>query len=201
MMTIDDMLSQVAKIVGAAPEEKPETNQTPEAEPEIKPVHNEIKIIPEPAGISAAPGNIINLRPALGLKIAKEIVYCIERGAQMMGVNVVIAVADGGGNLIVLEAMDDSFIASLKAAQEKAFTAVALKMPTHIALKEARGGALDGYTNGNGILMLGGGYPVVFNGNVIGGIGVSGGTKEQDMTLAEMGVTYFNLRTESLNIN
>ena len=133
-------------------------------------------------------------KPAIGLALAKEIAYCIEEAAAAMGVNVVIALADEGGRLILLEAMDSSYIASITAAQEKAYTAVALRMPTHEALKAARGGGLDGFTNGNGILMLGGGYPVVYGGSVIGGIGVSGGTKEQDMALARAGILYFEKR-------
>lgn len=198
MMTIDDMLSQVAQIVGKAPDNQPGTK--PQAQvPRPRLVHNELKITAgAAAGPAAASGNLLSMKPALGLKTAKEIIYCIERAAEMMGVNVVIAVADGGGNLIALEAMDDSYIASIKAAQEKAFTAVALKMPTHTALNESRGGSLDGYTNGNGILMLGGGWPVAFEGSVIGGIGVSGGTKDQDIALAKTGAVYFEKRTESL---
>ena len=57
-------------------------------------------------------------------------------------------------------------------------------MPTHIALKESRGGALDGLTNGNGILLLGGGFPLEGKNKIYGGIGVSGGTKEQDTLIA-----------------
>lgn len=198
MMTIDDMLSQVAQIVGTAPKDQPDTKmQMPQAEQ--MPVHNEMKVISEAAANPKAdPGGILRMRPELGLKMAKEIIYCIERGAEMMGVNAVIAVADGGGKLIALEAMDSSLIASVRAAQDKAYTAVALKMPTHTALEESRGGALDGYTNGNGILMLGGGMPISFNGTVIGGIGVSGGTKDQDIALAKTGAVYFEKRTESL---
>ena len=57
-------------------------------------------------------------------------------------------------------------------------------MPTHVALKESRGGALDGLTNGNGILLLGGGFPLEGENKIYGGIGVSGGTKEQDTLIA-----------------
>ena len=64
-------------------------------------------------------------------------------------------------------------------------------MPTHVALKESRGGALDGYTNGNGILMLGGGFPLEKDGRIYGGIGISGGTKEQDTLLAQIGAEVF----------
>jgi uncharacterized protein GlcG (DUF336 family) len=196
MMTIDDMLSEVAKIVEPAPQKKP-AKTIPKPKAEI--IHNKSNIsetVPE----KAFSGGMINTRPVLGLKIAKEIVYCIERAAELMGINAVISVVNEGGNLVAFEAMDNSFIASIRASQDKAFTAAALKMPTHKALEESRGGAFDGYTNGNGILMLGGGYPIELNGYVLGGIGVSGGTKDQDILLAKTGKEYFEKRTESLKV-
>lgn len=90
--------------------------------------------------------------------------------------------------------MDDSYIASVNVAQDKAYTAVALKMPTHKALEESRGGSLDGLANGNGIMLLGGGYPLKANGKIYGGVGVSGGTKEQDTALAMVAERYFKIR-------
>ena len=105
-----------------------------------------------------------------------------------------VAIRDEGANLVLLHAMDDSYIASVQASQDKAYTAVALKMPTHIALDESRGGSLDGLTNGNGILLLGGGYPLRTDKKIYGGIGVSGGTKEQDTTLAMVADAYFKAR-------
>lgn len=208
-MTVDDMLSEVAKIVDAAPKYGQDAEKA--AAPKKKEaVENLIPKAPEKADKipaaetvpSAARGETgavnMNMKTSVGLSLAKEIAYCIEKAAGIIGVNVVVAVADAGGNLILLEAMDDSYIASVNAAREKAYTAVALKMPTHEALKESRGGSLDGYTNGGGILMLGGGYPIVYNGMISGGIGVSGGTKEQDMLLARIGTEYFKKRINSL---
>ena len=130
----------------------------------------------------------------LNLSLAKEIAYAIECAAEQMGLNAVIAIHNEGANPILLHSMDDAYIASAKIAQDKAYTSVALKMPTHTALKESRGGALDGLTNGNGIMLLGGGYPLEVNGRVFGGVGVSGGTKEQDIALAKLGSDYFTAR-------
>ena len=118
------------------------------------------------------------------LDLAKKAARAAEIAAEKLGIKVVVAICDEGANLVLLHAMDDSYIASIKAAQDKAYTAVALKMPTHIALKESRGGALDGLTNGNGILLLGGGFPLEAKNKIYGGIGVSGGTKEQDTAIA-----------------
>lgn len=180
-MTIDQMLSEVARLTGTAPQKEPDTENKKQSFPFMA------------APARSAPAPLIT-KSSIGLELAKEIACCIEQAAAAIGVNVVIAIADEGGRLILSEAMDNSYIASISAAQDKAYTATALKMPTHEALAASRGGALDGLTNGNGILMLGGGYPIIYNGFVIGGIGVSGGTKEQDMTLARAGVLYFEKR-------
>lgn len=126
----------------------------------------------------------------LTLDIAKTLAKVVEIAADIIGVKVVVAVRDEGANLILLHAMDDSLIASVQASQDKAYTAVALKMPTDKALEESRGGSLDGLTNGNGLLLLGGGYPLGEE-KIYGGIGVSGGTKEQDIVLARVAVEYF----------
>lgn len=209
MMTVDDMLSEVAKLVDTAPKNSPEPEKEEKPVQTVKAIEKSIvekiekkepmkELKPEVKAEKASCSPAVTAKITLNLSIAKEIAYCIEKAAEQIGVRVVIALTDVGGNLMLLEAMDDSYIASIKAAQEKAYTAVALKMPTHEALKESRGGSLDGYTNGNGILMLGGGYPVVHNGAVAGGIGVSGGTKEQDMLLARIGTEYFKQRIKSL---
>ena len=126
--------------------------------------------------------------------MAKELAEAVEKAATILGVKVVVAIRDEGANLVLLHAMDDSYIASVQASQDKAYTAVALKMPTHIALDESRGGSLDGLTNGNGILLLGGGYPLRTDKKIYGGIGVSGGTKEQDTALAMVADAYFKAR-------
>lgn len=128
------------------------------------------------------------------IAMAKELAEAVEKAAAILGVKVVVAIRDEGANLVLLHAMDDSYIASVQASQDKAYTAVALKMPTHIALDESRGGSLDGLTNGNGILLLGGGYPLRTDKKIYGGIGVSGGTKEQDTTLAMVADAYFKAR-------
>ena len=127
------------------------------------------------------------------IAMAKELAEAVEKAATILGVKVV-AIRDEGANLVLLHAMDDSYIASVQASQDKAYTAVALKMPTHIALDESRGGSLDGLTNGNGILLLGGGYPLRTDKKIYGGIGVSGGTKEQDTALAMVADAYFKAR-------
>lgn len=127
------------------------------------------------------------------IAMAKELAEAVEKAATILGVKVVVAIRDEGANLVLLHAMDDSYIASVQASQDKAYTAVALKMPTHIALDESRGGSLDGLTNGNGILLLGGGYPLRTDKNIRRNRSF-GGTKEQDTTLAMVADAYFKTR-------
>lgn len=144
--------------------------------------------------LNAAPSDFKAPQKSLTLSFAKEIAYAVEMAAEKMGLDAVISIYNDGANPILLYAMDNSYIASVNIAQNKAYTAVSLKMTTHEALKESRGGAFDGLTNGNGILLLGGGYPLEKNGSVYGAIGVSGGTKEQDIALAKLGADYFRHR-------
>lgn len=169
MKTIEELVAQVAKNMGAGAAAKPQSTQ--------KPIPHE----PKSAKTSVSR---ISTYKKMTLDLAKKAARAAEIAAEKLGVKIVVAVCDEGANLVLLHAMDDSYIASIKAAQDKAYTAVALKMPTHTALKESRGGALDGLTNGNGILLLGGGFPLEGDSKIYGGIGVSGGTKEQDTLIA-----------------
>ena len=132
----------------------------------------------------------------LSLDLAKEIALAVEKRAESMNKRVVIAILDAGANLMLLHSMPDAYIASLQIAQDKAYTAVSLKMPTHIALEESRGGTLDGLvpTDNNHLMLLGGGSPLIINGKVVGGLGVSGGTAEEDIEFAEFGAMYLERR-------
>ncbi len=129
------------------------------------------------------------------LSAAKKTIEAVEKKAAEMGVKAVVALSDAGGNPIAVECMDDAFIASYDIAVNKAYTVVALKMPTkNLATLAAPGGSLYGiqFTNGGKIVIFGGGEPLVDkNGNVIGGLGVSGGTAEQDTKLGEYGKAFF----------
>ncbi|MCX7714144.1 MAG: cob(I)yrinic acid a,c-diamide adenosyltransferase [Clostridia bacterium] len=135
-------------------------------------------------------------KPQLTLTLAKEISDAIEKKAMGMGLNVVVAIADQGANLMLLHSMDDAYIASAQIAQDKAYTAVSLKMSTQTALELSRGGSLDGLgaTSSNKLILLGGGVPLKLENAVLGGLGVSGGTAEQDIELAEYGARYFEGR-------
>lgn len=129
------------------------------------------------------------------LDLALALTEKVKAKAGEMGVNAVIAVSDSAGNPVSVQCMDDSYIASYDVAFNKAYTVVALKMPT-TTLKElaAPGGSLYGiqFTNGGKIVIFGGGVPLYNKaGKIIGGLGVSGGSEGEDTSLAEYGGEIF----------
>lgn len=136
-----------------------------------------------------------NLGSGITLDLALALTEKVKVKAAEMGVNAVVAVSNSAGNPISVQCMDDSYIASYDVAFNKAYTVVALKMPT-TTLKELAnpGGSLYGiqFTNGGKIVIFGGGVPLYGkDGKIIGGLGVSGGSEAEDTALAEYGGEIF----------
>lgn len=131
----------------------------------------------------------------ISLSVARTLSEEVRQKAAQMGVNAVVAISNRAGHPVLVECMDGSYIASYDVAVNKAFTVVSLKMSTS-ALKPLSqpGGSLYGiqFTNQGKIVVFGGGEPLCnSNGDIIGGLGVSGGTEEQDTALAEYGKQLF----------
>ena len=136
-----------------------------------------------------------NLPPDMTLCLAKKIARAVEEKAKEIGVKAVVAVSNRGARPVLVECMDDSYIASYDVAFQKAYTVVSLKMSTMELKKLSQpGGSLYGiqFTNQGQIVIFGGGVPLKVGNNVIGGLGVSGGSEEQDAFLAEYGEKVFN---------
>jgi uncharacterized protein GlcG (DUF336 family) len=99
-----------------------------------------------------------------------------------------IAVVDVGGNLVAHVRMDGAQIASIDHSIDKAFTSVACQSPTVDLGKDAQPGGqfygIAGSINGRAIVFAGG-MPLKFDGQLVGGIGVSGGSGEQDQAIAQ----------------
>lgn len=131
----------------------------------------------------------------ISLAQAQKLSEQVRKKAKEMGVNAVVAIANSGGNPVLIECMDDSYIASYDVALKKAFTVVSLKMSTSDLKPLAQPGAsLYGiqFTNGGKIIIFGGGEPLRNkDGKIIGGLGVSGGTEEEDTALAAYGKEIF----------
>ena len=130
----------------------------------------------------------------LSLEDAKFLAERVERRAREMGVNAVVAIADEGGNLKLCECMDNSYLASRDIAINKAYTVVSLKMSTaKLAILARPDGPLYGiqHTNGGKIVIFGGGDTLELGGRILGGLGVSGGSAEQDTELSAYGKKVF----------
>ncbi len=128
----------------------------------------------------------------MSLALAKRIAKRVEEKAKEMGVKPVVAISNTGARPVLIECTDDSYIASYDVALNKAYTVVALKMPTKTLKTLAQpGGSLYGiqFTNQGQIVIFGGGVPLIYNGKIIGGLGVSGGSEEQDTALADFGAS------------
>ena len=134
----------------------------------------------------------IGLPARMNLKIAKRLIEKIEEEAKREGKAAVIAVCNPQGNPVAVHVMDDAFLVSFDVAMKKAYTSVAVKMSTMELSRIAQpGGTFYGVDkmDGGKIVIFGGGVPLVHEGMIIGGLGVSGGTGEEDHHLAEYGLS------------
>ena len=134
-------------------------------------------------------------KAVMTLENAEKLADAVLAEAKRVGVKAVVCVSDMAGNPKVVKCMDDAYIAGYDVAVNKAFTVVALKMSTKTLKPLAQPGAsLYGiqFTNGGRIVIFGGGDPICDGeGKVIGGLGVSGGSEEQDTALSAYGKRYF----------
>ena len=137
--------------------------------------------------IPGAPAADLATKKAITLDIAKQIAAASEAEARKNNWNVVIAILDDGGHLLYLQRMDETQIGSVEIAQAKGRSAVALKRPTK-ALEDAVAGGRTAILKLPGALPVEGGLPILADGKVIGGIGVSGVTSQQDGQIAKAGV-------------
>ncbi|WP_420848170.1 GlcG/HbpS family heme-binding protein [Natranaerofaba carboxydovora] len=127
----------------------------------------------------------------LKLRDALKVIENSEKKAEEIGVPMVTTVVDAGGNMVAQHRMDDALLASIDISLNKAFTAAAVKLPTHELADAAKPGApLFGIQNTNQgrIVIFGGGFPIFDGDQIIGAVGVSGGSVEQDMECAKAGL-------------
>lgn len=128
----------------------------------------------------------------ISLDSAKKLIDIVEEEAKRRGKKAVIAVCDPGGNPIAVHAMDGAFIVSFNVAMKKAYTAVGVQMSTYEFGKLAQPGGtfygVEAIQDGN-MIIFGGGVPIKIGDAIIGGLGISGGTGEEDHSLAEYGLS------------
>lgn len=113
--------------------------------------------------------------------------------AQEIGVPMVLAVVDQNGDVVEARRMDDALIVSVTLAPHKAYTAATVRLSTEdLAVAAQPGASLYGIdVNLPKITLIGGGIPLKKNGKVVGAVGVSGGSVEQDILVADAMVAAF----------
>ena len=121
-------------------------------------------------------------------KITRLLASIAEDKASHMGIPMAIAFVDKRGGLVFFTCMDDCLPAGTEIAISKAYTSATLQMATSEVGKLAQPGemlyGIQNILNGK-IVLFGGGIPLYLNGKVIGAVGVSGGTVEEDVQVAQ----------------
>jgi uncharacterized protein GlcG (DUF336 family) len=126
----------------------------------------------------------------LTLEHARRIIAAAEKKATSIGQPMNIAVVDAGGNLIAHARMDDAWIGSVQISIDKAWTARAFDIATKdLARHSQPDGQFFGIhaTNHGRVTIFAGGVPLKSQGKIVGAVGVSGGTGDQDQSVAEAG--------------
>jgi len=119
---------------------------------------------------------------------AKKVLAGAEAEARKNNWNVVIAILDSGGHLVLLQRLDNTQFASVEVAQQKAYSAVAFRRPTKLFQDGvAAGGEGLRILKLAGATPVEGGLPLIFDGKLVGSIGVSGVTSQQDNQIAKAG--------------
>ncbi len=135
----------------------------------------------------------------LGFSDVHQLVKLAVEAAMTLQIAVVVALTDRHGNMIMTYRMPDTLLVSSELAPKKAWTAVAMKTATHQLSAAIQPGAdlfqLEASTGGK-VVSFGGGYPLWRDGQLVGGLGISGGSVEQNMHIAEAAISALHLRNE-----
>ncbi|KIZ17567.1 GlcG/HbpS family heme-binding protein [Streptomyces natalensis] len=120
---------------------------------------------------------------------AGALIAAVHTAAARIGFTAAVAVTDHGGHLMAFDRADGAPFLATEVALDKAWTAASFHTPTHVwndYLANPRVAPLAGHPR---LMAVGGGYPITENGQCIGGIGISGGTYEQDQQAAVEALT------------
>jgi uncharacterized protein GlcG (DUF336 family) len=131
---------------------------------------------------------------SINLADARRVIAAAEKKAVEIGQPMNIAVADAGGNLVAHVRMDNAWIGSIDISIKKAWTSRAFDIATKdVAPHCQSGGQFFGIhaSNDGKVMIFAGGVPLKKDGKVVGAIGVSGGSGEQDHAVAEAGAAAF----------
>lgn len=121
-----------------------------------------------------------------------------RRKSNELGIPMCTAVTDESGHLLSFERMDGGKISSISIAIDKAFTGAVARKGTHVynqLCQPGKGTFGIHVTNGGHFSIIGGGLPVTVDGLIVGGVGVSSGTADEDLVVAQAALAYFYEKT------
>ncbi len=134
----------------------------------------------------------IDMDNNLSLEKARKIIRAGEKKAKEMNIAAVFAVVNPEGNLIIEERMDNAILVSIEVAYKKAYTAAALKLNTEDLTALVQPGAMFyGLQSDPKYIVFGGGMLLKVDGKIVGAVGVSGGSAQEDMEIAKACVKAF----------
>ncbi len=134
----------------------------------------------------------------LSIEEAEILVKGAALKAVEMGVPMCIAITDESGHLITFDRMDGGKVSSISIAIDKAFTGAAARRGTHVYNQLCVPGEKTfgiHITNNGHFSIIGGGLPIHVAGAIVGGVGISSGTADQDLECAEAALNYFYEKT------
>lgn len=133
--------------------------------------------------------------PAASVTLAASsaLIQAARDAAKAIGIEVAVAVTDAAGNLMAFERTDGAPFLTAEVAINKAWTAASYGVATHDWNTYLADPKVAPLANISRLMAVGGGNPMKENGKVIGGIGVSGGTAQQDQQIAEAALTTLGL--------
>jgi len=137
---------------------------------------------------------VAKTRETITLEEARRAIEAAARKAEELGQPEDIAVVDAGGNLKAHVRMDGAFVGSITVSINKAYTAIAFQTETANLQEPTRPeGSIFGLSDAHGgrLVVFPGGIPLVRDGEIVGAIGVSSGSVEQDQEVAEAGAAAF----------
>jgi uncharacterized protein GlcG (DUF336 family) len=126
-------------------------------------------------------------KSSITLATANKLIAAAESAALNLKLMVAISIVDESGTLKAFSRMDGAPLLAVDISKDKAYTAVSYGIPTHAWFDFIKNDPplLHGIVQTPRLVIFGGGYPIEIAGSVIGGIGVSGGHYEQDMSVAQ----------------
>ena len=130
------------------------------------------------------------VKEVMSLELAVRLITMVEGKAKEMGIAIVAAVSDASGRPIAVHSMDGAYHGSIDVALQKTYTSTAFQMSTQKLSRLCQpGGELYGlqFSNQGRVMILGGGEPLMVGDTMIGALGISGGTADQDSDLAAYG--------------